>query len=742
MGLREADEALRLRLAAALPPAALTAVALLFLYLQSVTLTLPDQMAAGWGIVLVLTVMKKFEKVKKPPLRIVFVVLSVFLTTRYLLWRTRETLVYTGPLDCAAMLALYAAEVYAISLHLLGVFTSIWPLEHKILPLPTDAARLPSVDVLIPTYNEPADIVKVTATAALGLDYPKEKLRVFILDDGSTAAKRAGANTSEAAWERHFEFRRLADGLGVEYITREKNAHAKAGNLNHALAHTRSDLVLVLDCDHVPTRDFLKNTVGWFLKDPKVAFVQTPHFFINANPIEKNLSLFKDAPGENDMFYRGIHPGLDLWNSSYFCGSAALLRRSALEEVGGISGETITEDCETALALHQRGHRSVYIPRPMVCGLSPETFDDLIVQKQRWAQGMAQILLLKNPLFGKGLTLYQRLCYFNSCLYWFFGVSRVVFYLAPAAFLLLNLKIYFASVPQVLAYAVPHVAGSTMLTGFLYGRFRWPFFSEFFEGIQSLFLMPVMLSVLANPRKPSFHVTPKGKSLEGQFLSGFAGPFLALVTVLMVAVPAAAYRWYQQPMYRDITTITFVWCLFNLALGLASFGAFLESKQVRRHHRMWAKGKAQVRIPRLKLTVEADVSDVSLSGISLTVPLSEPLEELEYLVFETHDSTGRRFELELRVRRHARRGAKTFCGCEFLPGGKNTFAETVEFVYGDSQRWTDFWQQKTRHASKRWIARFVFRSVVGGARVYFLAVRQFVALPAWERLRLAWGTSP
>jgi len=437
-----------------------------------------------------------------------------------------ETLVYTGPLDFVGMILLYLAEMYAIAIHTMGIFTNIWPLENKIMPLPEDVALYPSVDIFIPTYNEPMDIVRTTAQAALQIDYPKDKLHIFILDDGSSAAKRNDAKGGKEAWERYYAFKALAEELGVGYITRPKNLKAKAGNLNHALSHTSSDLVLVLDCDHVPVKDILKNIAGWFVKDEKVAFVQTPHFFINPNPIEKNMAIFKEAPSENDMFYRGIHPGLDMWNSSYFCGSAAVLRRKHLEEIGGICGETITEDCETAISLHQRGYKSVYIPRPMVCGLSPETFDALITQKSRWAQGMVQIFLLNNPLMAKGLKFYQKLCYFNSCFYWFFGLSRVIFYTAPTAFLLLNLKVYFASVPEVLAFAIPHVLGSVILTGFLYGKFRWPFFSEFFEGIQSLFLIPVIFSVFLNPRKPSFKVTPKGKSLESDFVSGFAVPFL------------------------------------------------------------------------------------------------------------------------------------------------------------------------------------------------------------------------
>ena len=128
------------------------------------------------------------------------------------------------------------------------------------------------------------------------------------------------------------------------------------------------------------------------------------------------------------MFYAGIQPGLDFWNASFFCGSAAILRRKYLLEVGGIAGDTITEDAETALGLHGKGYNSAYFFKPLIIGLTPETFDDFIVQRSRWAQGMIQIFLLKNPLFQKGLTFFQRLCYFNTCFFWFFGFCPVYFY--------------------------------------------------------------------------------------------------------------------------------------------------------------------------------------------------------------------------------------------------------------------------------------------------------------------------
>ena len=179
----------------------------------------------------------------------------------------------------------------------------------------------------LPIYNEPEQMVAITASACTLFDYPREKLNIYILDDGGTVQKRNAADeeSAAAALIRHETLKTLAEYLEVNYLTREENTAAKAGNINAALyktddgqQHPTGDLVLVLDCDHVPTRDFLQNTVGYFLKDPKLFLVQTPHFFINPDPVEKNLDTFNKIPGDNVMFYGKVLPGLDLWNAAFF----------------------------------------------------------------------------------------------------------------------------------------------------------------------------------------------------------------------------------------------------------------------------------------------------------------------------------------------------------------------------------------------------------------------------------------
>lgn len=244
------------------------------------------------------------------------IVLSVTASMRYLYWRLTETLGFETWLDAFFGTGLVLAELYALLVLLLGYFQTAWPLERKPALLPKDSRTWPTVDVFIPTYNEPLEVVRQTVFTALGIDWPADKIKIFVLDDG-----------------RRPEFRAFCESTGIGYITRDNNRHAKAGNINAALARTDSEYVAIFDCDHVPTRSFLQITMGWFLKDDKLAMLQTPHVFFSPDPFEKNLDNFRVIPNEGELFYGLIQDGNDLWNATFFCGSCAVMRRAPLLQV-------------------------------------------------------------------------------------------------------------------------------------------------------------------------------------------------------------------------------------------------------------------------------------------------------------------------------------------------------------------------------------------------------------------------
>lgn len=718
----------------------LTGILLYFLHFTYAYFDHSKQMYLGWGCFTAILLMYKVKKFQQQPWRLIFIVLSAFLALRYIQWRAFDTLQYTGPLDFIGMSLLFLAEVYGLVIYFLGMFVNVWPLESKVVPLPGETEQLPAVDVFIPTYNESDDIIRITATAATQIDYPREKLRVYIIDDGGTQAKRNDPEHGMEAWARHYRLRQMAAELGIGYLTRETNQQAKAGNINHALQYTDGDVVLFLDCDHVPTRDILQNTVGHFIADPKLFLVQTPHFFINPTPMEKNLAGRGNPSGESDMFYRRIHPALNFWNASYFCGSAALLRRKYLLEVGGISGTTITEDAETAFKLHSRGYNSIYVNRPMVCGLSPESYDDYVIQRSRWAQGMLQLLMLNNPLRTKGLSLPQKIAYLNSSLFWFFGFPRFIYFIAPASYLILGLNVYHASWLQILAFTLPFVLSIYLVMDFFYAGSRQPFFSEIYESVQSLFLMPAVFSVLLNPWKPSFKVTPKGLTNDKNYLSPMAAPFFIVIAINLVAVIMAYIKWFAEPILRDVIAVTVVWCIYNLYLALVSLGAFWERKQIRKFYRINASGTVIAHFPRMGTSHSGKVHDVSMTGIGFEMQLPFFPREHELVVLEVKDSYGREYRFENRMHQAIMRDGKYFCGSEYIPG-QVSYADVVSYVFGDSRRWQDNWDRKSESHGTYLMLWYFMKTGVQGfvGSVYPLSIHALALL--WKLL-VKWTTTP
>lgn len=522
-------------------------------------------------------------------LRLLAIVIAAFVSLRYLSWRINYTISYHDFFSLLGAILLLAAEIYTLFIFVIGGFVNAWPIQRQPPKLPNDPEQLPLVDILVPSYNESPELLELTLLAATQLDYPRHRYRVYLCDDGATVQRRNRPDIADAAWERYDELQALCQRVGARYVTRERNEHAKAGNLNAALRHCQGDLVLVLDADHIPTANILRNTVGFFLQDPKLFLVQTPHFFINPDPLERNLDTYGKMPSENEMFYGMIQPGLDFWNASFFCGSAALLRRRYLNEIGGIAGESITEDAETAMSLHGLGYNSVYLNQPMITGLQPETFTGFIVQRSRWAQGMTQILLLKNPWVQPKMTISQRLAYTSSISFWLFPFARLIFFIAPALYLLFSLKILDAFLPvSLLAYALPHVIGVLILGNILYGRTRWPLISELYETIQSMQALPAIINVLRAPRSPSFSVTPKGERLDREFISQLALPFYLLFLLNVVCLIAGVIRLSLMPGPEDITIIvlTMILTAINLVFSLAAIGVMLEKPQKRAAYRI------------------------------------------------------------------------------------------------------------------------------------------------------------
>ncbi|WP_206951160.1 UDP-forming cellulose synthase catalytic subunit [Trinickia acidisoli] len=640
--------------------------------------------------------------------RLFFLLCSGFLTFRYLYWRTTSTLGYNGFADFVFMLLLYAAELYGIVVAMLGLFVNSRPLRRAPVPLITTPGALPTIDVFIPTYNEPPDLLQVTLRAALDMRYPRELLNVYLLDDGGTLQKltQAAPDKAAEALARSQALKRMAECHGGIYLTRERNEHAKAGNINAALAHTRGNLIVIFDADHVPTADFLEKTVGHFQRDERLYLVQTPHFFINPDPLEKNLGMFGRMPPESEMFYSVVQHGLDFWNASFFCGSAALLRRRYLEEIGGIAGNSITEDAETALTLHARGYHSRYVDEALISGLQPETFASFIVQRVRWAQGMIQLFLLSNPLRMKGLTLAQRLCYFSNAFFWFFCYARVIFLFAPIMYLVFGLQFYNATIPQFFAYGLPQMISAILASDYLFGRYRWTLISEVYELLQSMFSLRAVVSVMLRPRAPGFKVTPKGEKIEEDSISELAGPFYIVYVLVLLGVAVGVWKLLHGYPHRDVIISALCWCGLNLVLLNACIGVLYERKQRRAVprvpanlaatlHREGASGDASA-----GPGIACRVVDLSAGGLKAVIAADDaaraPRQGNATLeIFNVARGHTSRIPLTIRNAFSSRDGALVI-GAQFNDDSVAGLSEQVSLVFGDSGRWRDFRESRNR----------------------------------------------
>ncbi|MFI4962837.1 MAG: UDP-forming cellulose synthase catalytic subunit, partial [Legionellales bacterium] len=498
-------------------------------------------------------------------------VLSVIVSCRYMWWRYTTTLVWADPVSMFFGVLLIIAETYIFVVLILGFFQSIWPLQRNPVSLPKDTALWPSVDVFIATYNEDLNIVSPGVYAALGIDWPKDKITIYLLDDGNRPQMKAFAQTT-----------------GIEYIVRASNEHAKAGNINNALKHTKGDLIAIFDCDHIPTHTFLQLTVGWFLQDSKLAILQTPHHFFSPDPFERNLGSFMKTPNENALFYGVVQDGNDTWGSTYFCGSAGIMRRTALEDIGGFAVESVTEDAHTSLRLQRKGYTSAYIRIPLAAGLATESLSGHIGQRIRWARGMAQILRLDNPLFGKGLKLAQRLCYFNAMLHFLSGVPRLIFLTTPIAFLCLHANLIYADASMVLLYAMPHIIHAALANSCIQGKYRHFLWNEIYETVMAWYIAIPTTVALITPHKGTFNVTAKGGLVEKRHADWHtARPYLFLLLLNLIGLIVAMWRLIHGPSHEHIAVIiTMLWVIYNIAILGGALGVDIEAKQVRKAPRV------------------------------------------------------------------------------------------------------------------------------------------------------------
>jgi cellulose synthase (UDP-forming) len=611
------------------------------------------------------------NRVKGRPMSAFLVVLSLATSLRYIFWRVTETLDFASIWDLLLGSGLALAEIYAILVLVFGYIQTMWPLDRKPMPLPEDVALWPTVDVYIPTYNESMSIVRATVLGAIAMDWPPEKVRVWLLDDG-----------------RREEFREFAAECGIGYLTRADNAHAKAGNLNNAMKLTDGEFIAIFDSDHIPTRAFLQMTMGWLVAEPKIALVQTPHHFYSPDPFQRNLASGTRVPSEGNMFYGLVQDANDYWNATFFCGSCAVLRRAALEEIDGFAIETVTEDAHTMLKLHRRGWESAYLRLPLAAGLATERLILHIGQRIRWARGMIQILRIDNPLFGPGLTFGQRICYAQAMMHFLFGLPRVVFLTSPLAYLLFDINVIAASPLAIVAYAMPHIFHAVATNSRLQRNNRHSFWSEIYETVLALFLVRVTLVTIVAPRRGKFNVTSKGGLLEnGYFDLGAVYPNLILTFVLLVGVlrglVSMIFFRTEQLVFQALLLNT-IWAAISLLVVTAALAVGRETRQIRSRARVRAAVPVAIYLPDGR-AISGVTQDLSQGGSAVIAdrPLGVTdgsLVQFEFII------GGEPVVIPARLIRWEQRNLQA----SFQPESVADEAAIVQVVFGRADAWTDW----------------------------------------------------
>jgi cellulose synthase (UDP-forming) len=646
--------------------------------------------------------------------------ISLLATGRYVWWRCTSTLNWDDTAGLIFGIGLILAEAYAWTVLLLGYTQNIRPLKRSTVPLPADSSTWPVIDLMVPTYNEDLEVVTSTVYACLGLDWPKDKLRIHILDDG-----------------KRDSFRDFAAEVGVNYIRRPTNEHAKAGNINYALAQTSGEYVAIFDCDHIPTRVFFQISMGWFLKDPKLALIQTPHHFFSPDPFERNLTNFRKVPNEGGLFYGLIQDGNDLWNSAFFCGSCAIMRRAPLMEVGGIAVETVTEDAHTSLRMHRHGYSSAYLRAPLSAGLATETLSAHVGQRIRWARGMAQIFRTDNPLFGSGLSFGQRLCYLTAMMHFLGGVPRLVFLTAPLMFLIFHTYIIYAPALVLVLYVVPHVLHSSMTNSRMQGKFRYSFWGEVYEVVLSWYIARPTTVALFAPNKGSFNVTAKGGLIESEYYDWvISKPYMLLVLANFIGVGFGFYRYFFGPANEiGAVAVNMLWTLYNVMIIGSAIAVASEMKQVRKTHRVDTDIPAILSLDTGHL-LQARVVDFSMNGLRLKVADGSNLPEGNYDVEVVLNRANREYSFPMRMVYNA----NSTVGLNLKPLDTETMTDYVQCTFARADTWVK-WQDEFEVDRPLSSMASVFRaSIYGYRRMLMLSPKPLPQITEWligRFLRLA-----
>ncbi|NET31985.1 MAG: glycosyltransferase [Cyanothece sp. SIO1E1] len=499
--------------------------------------------------------------------RVIVVSILLALTIRYMLWRSLSTLNMATPLNGVLSIALLLMEMFVILSNSIQLYLLL-----KVKFRRKDADRFqvavlageynPSVDILVPTFNEPVQILKRTIMGCQALDYGNKQ--IYLLDD----SKRQ-------------EMQELADELGCNYITRPNNRHAKAGNLNHALGKTNGELIIVFDADFVPTQNFISRTIGFF-QNQTVGLVQTHQSFYNPDPVARNLGLEKVLTQEVEIFSRHYQVLRDGVETALCYGSSFVVRRTCLEQTGGFVTNSLSEDYFTGVRLSSQGCRVIYLNESLSAGLSASNMADHVAQRLRWTRGTLQAFFINSsPLIVPGIKPLQRLAHLEGILQWFSSVFRVGFLLMPLTYSFLGVIPLRITGQEWAYFFLPFYLVQLSTFAWLNYRSRSAFISDIYSVAQCFPIALTVIQTMISPFSKGFRVTPKGGSSD-RFVFNWNLAIPLIITFVLMGV--SLYQNVQFAFMSDAELLSiiddaglikgirlaWIWSAYNLfIIGLA-----------------------------------------------------------------------------------------------------------------------------------------------------------------------------
>lgn len=437
------------------------------------------------------------KKMKQKNLfKFIFYTLTILLTFTYIIYRIFFTIPTTlGIIALIASILVLFIEIWE-SLDFFVYYLNILCVKKESPKTPdlSNITQYPDIDVLIATINEHESLLKNTIIACKNMSYPdKSKIHIYICDDGNRA-----------------NIKKLAENLGVNYLSRITNKNAKAGNYNHALNHISSPFVATFDADMAPTPNFLLTTLPFFYTSTdKIGFVQLPQSFNNPDIFQLRFKLENKIPFEQDYFYHSIQIAKNATNSAIYCGTNALFSRKALNSCNGFATGTISEDIATGMMVESKGYKCLALNNVEAYGTAVNDLSGFVKQRSRWARGCVQILKKYNILKNKGLSFKQKLEYLSCISYWFFGVRRMVYLLTPLLFSIFGIIIIDCNLTTFISIWLPTYILKRFTLDIFEGNKRSSTWNKIYETILTPVLCKEVLKEFFGFGNTKFEVTPK-----------------------------------------------------------------------------------------------------------------------------------------------------------------------------------------------------------------------------------------